>query len=57
MFGNNGQSCVAGSRTFVHESIYDKFIQRCVEYASGLKTGNPLDKVNNLGAIVSKEQF
>ncbi len=26
VFGNAGQSCVAGSRTFVHESMYDKFI-------------------------------
>ena len=26
VFGNNGQSCIAGSRTFVHESIYDKFV-------------------------------
>ena len=26
LFGNCGQSCIAGSRTFVHESIYDKFV-------------------------------
>lgn len=26
VFSNAGQSCVAGTRTFVHESIYDKFI-------------------------------
>lgn len=27
IFLNNGQSCISGSRTFVHESIYDRFIE------------------------------
>ena len=27
LFGNCGQSCVAGSRTYVHESIYDKVVE------------------------------
>jgi aldehyde dehydrogenase (NAD+) len=26
LFGNGGQSCIAGSRTFVHEDIYDQFL-------------------------------
>ena len=30
VFGNCGQSCIAGSRTFVHESIYDKFVEKCI---------------------------
>lgn len=28
VFSNAGQSCVAGTRTFVHESIYNKFIEK-----------------------------
>jgi acyl-CoA reductase-like NAD-dependent aldehyde dehydrogenase len=40
---NMGQSCVAGSRTYVHESIHDKFVEGCIKYAQGLKVGDPLD--------------
>ena len=57
IFGNSGQSCVAGSRTFVHESIYDKFVEKCIEYVSQIKVGNPLDSDTNQGAVVSKQQF
>ena len=28
LFYNSGQSCVAGSRTYVHESIYDKYVEK-----------------------------
>lgn len=56
-FNNNGQSCVAGSRTFVHESIYDKFVEGCIKVAEGITVGDPMEKSNTLGAIVSKEQF
>jgi aldehyde dehydrogenase (NAD+) len=44
LFGNNGQSCVAGSRTYVHESIYDKFVEGCIKYAANLKVGDPLNE-------------
>ena len=57
VFGNCGQSCIAGSRTYVHESIYDKFVEGCVKRVSGIKVGDPQNKETTQGAIVSKEQF
>lgn len=30
LFANCGQSCIAGSRTYVHSSIYDTFINKCI---------------------------
>jgi aldehyde dehydrogenase (NAD+) len=58
VFGNCGQSCIAGSRTYVHESIYDKFIEGCVNWVSNnILVGHPLDEKTTQGAIVSKEQF
>lgn len=48
---------MAGSRTFVHESIYDKFIEKCIAIAKRIVVGDPLDKKTTQGAIVSKEQF
>ena len=35
------QCCVAGSRTMVHESIYDEYVERAVERAKKKVVGNP----------------
>jgi aldehyde dehydrogenase (NAD+) len=34
LFLNHGQCCVAGSRLFVHENIYDEFVQKSVAKAN-----------------------
>ena len=41
---NQGQCCVAATRTFVHESIYDQFVAKTVELARKRVVGNPLDE-------------
>ena len=41
IFANHGQNCCAGSRTFVHESIYDKFVEKAKGLAEGRKVGDP----------------
>ena len=43
IFPNMGQCCCAGSRTFVHEKIYDEFVQKATEMAARRKVGNPFD--------------
>jgi aldehyde dehydrogenase (NAD+) len=57
LFANAGQSCVAGSRTFVHEDIYDDFVQKAAELAKARVVGNPFDAKTEQGAIVNKVQF
>ena len=57
VFSNAGQSCVAGTRTFVHESLYDEFIKRVQKIAEGIKVGDPMDEETCQGAQISKEQF
>jgi len=41
LFLNMGQCCVAGSRVFVHEKIYDEFVKRSVEVSKNRKVGDP----------------
>lgn len=57
LFSNCGQSCIAGSRTYVHKSIYKPFVEKCVAIANNIKVGDPFDTSSQLGAIISKEQF
>jgi hypothetical protein len=40
---NTGQVCTAGSRTYVHESIYEDFIRRSAERCASRTTGDPFD--------------
>ncbi len=56
IFFNTGQSCEARSRMFVHESIYDEFMERFIEKTKKLKSGDPFDKGTHLGSIISRDQ-
>ncbi|WLP93810.1 aldehyde dehydrogenase family protein [Psychrobacter sp. M13] len=54
---NSGEICTCPSRALVHESIYDKFIERCVERVKAIKMGNPLDTDTMIGAQASSDQL
>lgn len=54
---NNGQSCCAVERIYVHEKIYDSFVKSYVEQAKKLVIGNPFDKATEIGAVSRKEQI
>lgn len=51
---NMGQCCVAGSRTFVQEDIYDKFVEKSILKAQERKVGDPYDQNTQHGPQVSK---
>lgn len=57
IFYNTGQSCEARSRLYVHEQIYDEFMEKFVEKTKQLKLGNPFDKDTHVGSIISQEQL
>jgi aldehyde dehydrogenase len=54
---NQGETCTCPSRAIIHESIYEKFMARCLERIKAIKQGNPLDTDTMLGAQASKEQL
>lgn len=49
---NQGQVCCAGSRVFVHEDIYDKFIEDAVKAFDKVKVGLPWEKDTQMGAQI-----
>jgi len=57
IFFNQGQCCTAGSRLFVHKSIFDKVVDGVAEAAKKFSIGPGLDPSTNLGPVVSKEQL
>jgi acyl-CoA reductase-like NAD-dependent aldehyde dehydrogenase len=51
-FFNAGQCCCGIERIYAHESIYDAFVEGCVELTRGYRLGNPLDPETTLGPMV-----
>jgi acyl-CoA reductase-like NAD-dependent aldehyde dehydrogenase len=57
MLLNQGQVCCAGSRAFVHEDIYDKFLAEIVKLFEKVKVGLPWEKDTMMGPQVSEPQL
>jgi len=53
VFSSTGQSCVAGSRLFVHRKIREEFVGKLVEAARQLPIGHPDDPVTRIAPLVA----
>ncbi len=57
MFYNQGQICSAPSRVIIDRSIRDTFLEYLIEESRKFVPGNPFDIKNNVGCVVSGEQY
>jgi (Z)-2-((N-methylformamido)methylene)-5-hydroxybutyrolactone dehydrogenase len=57
IFAAVGQSCVAGSRLFIHEKVYDRFLSSLVERAKHIKIGDPMLPDTEMGPMATKDQL
>jgi aldehyde dehydrogenase (NAD+) len=57
LYFNQGQCCCAGSRLFVEEKVYDKFIERITAMNKTRKLGDPFDPETEQGPQVDQTQF
>ena len=56
-FSNAGQLCISIERLFVHDSIFDRFVQRFVEKTTALRLGPAFDYSMDVGSLVSRKQL
>jgi aldehyde dehydrogenase len=54
---NKGEVYTCPSRALIHESIYDAFMERCLERIAAIRQGDPLDPATMIGAQVSQAQL
>ena len=54
---NQGQVCCAGSRVFVQDSIYDRFVEEAVKRFNAVKVGLPWEPDTQMGCQISKRQM
>lgn len=57
IFAATGQTCIAGSRLLVQESIHDEFVERLVDFAQTAKLGDPMDPGTQVGPVTNLPQF
>jgi aldehyde dehydrogenase (NAD+) len=57
IFAAAGQTCIAGSRAFVHESLHARIVERLVTRARQIRLGDPLQADTQMGPISSKPQL
>jgi len=57
IFAATGQTCVAGSRLLVQQSIHDQFVDKLLALARTAKMGNPMNMDTQVGPITNKPQL
>lgn len=57
IFAATGQTCMAGSRLLVHESIHDEFVRRLVEFMKTARLGDPSLPETNVGPVSTQPQL
>ena len=57
IFAATGQTCIAGSRLLLQESIHDEFVEKLVSLAKTARMGNPMSTETQVGPITTKPQY
>jgi aldehyde dehydrogenase (NAD+) len=57
IFAATGQTCIAGSRLLLQESIHDQFMEKLVALAKTAKMGNPMSMDTQVGPITTQPQY
>ncbi len=57
IFAATGQTCIAGSRLLVQDTIHDEFVAKLVAFAKTAKMGNPMSDTTQVGPVTTFEQY
>ena len=57
IFGASGQSCVAGSRLYLHDAIADEFLDTMIGQAKQIRIGDPLEEETQMGPLATTAQI
>ena len=57
IFSSAGQACIAGSRLFIHQSIYETLLKRLMEITEGLRVGHPEQLNVHMGSLINQKHL
>ncbi|OXS79324.1 aldehyde dehydrogenase family protein [Domibacillus enclensis] len=55
-YSNAGQACISVQRVYVHEDVYESFVEKAVKVAQSLRVGNPEDPETDIGPMISEKE-
>jgi betaine-aldehyde dehydrogenase len=55
IFSSSGESCIAGSRLFIHQAVHEKFLNLLLQKTQQLRVGNPEDARTQMGPLITRE--
>ena len=57
IFASSGQTCIAGSRLFLHEKVHDEFMERLVDRTTKINLGDPSLMESEMGPLATTDQL
>ncbi|WP_299263965.1 aldehyde dehydrogenase [Halorientalis sp.] len=57
IFAATGQTCLAGSRVFVHDDIAEEFVERFTDRAAAIELGDPMNPETEMGPVAFRDQW
>jgi (Z)-2-((N-methylformamido)methylene)-5-hydroxybutyrolactone dehydrogenase len=57
IFAASGQTCIAGSRLFLHAKVHDAFVEQLVERTKRIKLGDPSSLASEMGPMATTDQL
>jgi (Z)-2-((N-methylformamido)methylene)-5-hydroxybutyrolactone dehydrogenase len=57
IFAASGQTCIAGSRLFLHAKVHDDFVERLVERTKRIRLGDPANMASEMGPMATTDQL
>jgi len=57
IFSATGQTCIAGSRLLLEESIHDSFIEKLLDLAQTARMGDPMEAGTQVGPVTTRPQY
>jgi len=57
IFAATGQTCIAGSRLLVHDSIHDQFLEKFLALAGTARMGDPMEMTTQVGPVTTQPQY
>lgn len=57
IFSSAGQACIAGSRLFIHDRVYDAFLEKLIAKTQKLRVGHPEDAGVHIGSLINEKHL
>ncbi|MBM7094882.1 5-carboxymethyl-2-hydroxymuconate semialdehyde dehydrogenase [Bacillus sp. H-16] len=57
IFSFNGERCTANSRLFIHENLYDTFVEQLIDRVKNIRVGDPLDDKTQVGPLIHTDHY